>query len=105
MPPTRLSGPLSDLLLVGDAGGRVVDVVEDAMAELQQRLAGGGDLDAAAEPDEQPLVELVLEQQDLPADRRLRDVQLGAGAGEGAGFGDGPDDFQLARSITPDAIV
>ena len=43
------------------------------------------------------LAELVLEDQDLPADRGLGDVKLFAGGGEGAGFSDGPDDFQLPQ--------
>ena len=63
------------LLLVGDAGRGVADVVEDAVTELEDRLAGRGDLDAAPEPDEQPLVEFVLEQEDLAADGGLRNVQ------------------------------
>src|SRR5438270_709274 len=49
------------------------------MTELQQRLAGGGDLDAASQADEEPFVEFVLEQENLTADRRLRDVQPRAG--------------------------
>ena len=41
--------------------------------------------------------ELVFEQQNLAADRRLRDVQLLAGGGERTGFGDGADDFELSK--------
>jgi len=40
-------------------------------------------------------VELVLEQQDLAADRRLRDVQTCTSTGERAGFSNRPDDFEL----------
>ena len=39
-PADQVERSAQDLLLVGDAGRGVVDVVEDAVAELQQRLAG-----------------------------------------------------------------
>jgi hypothetical protein len=85
------------LLLVGDAGGRIADVVEHPVAELEDRLAGRGDLHPAAKPDEQTLVKLVFEQQNLPADGGLGDVQPGTRPGEGARFRDRPDDFELAK--------
>ena len=66
------------------------------MTELENRLSRSGDLHTSSQPDEQPLVELVLEQQDLPADGGLGDVKLGTGTGEGAGLSDGADDFELA---------
>ena len=96
MPADQVERAAQGLLAVGDAGRGVADVVEDAVTELENRLAGSGDLHAASEPDEQPLVELVLEQQDLPADGGLGDVEPGTGAGEGAGLGDGADDFELS---------
>ena len=67
------------------------------MTELQERFARRRDADAPADAQEHRLVELFLEQQDLPADRRLRHVQPLAGRREGAGFGDGPDDLELAQ--------
>ena len=67
------------------------------MAELHQRLAGRGNADLPPDAQENALVQLFLEQQDLAADRRLRDVQLSAGAGEGAGLGDRLDDLELAE--------
>ena len=39
----------------------------------------------------------VFEQQNLPADGRLRDVQLVARGGERAGFRDGADDLELTK--------
>jgi hypothetical protein len=41
-------------------------------------------------------MELVLEEQDLPADGRLGDVQAGACPRERSGLGDGSNDFQLS---------
>ena len=57
----------------------------------------GRDLDPPAEPDEQRLVEFFLEQQDLPADRRLRDVQPRARGRERAAVRDRPEDFELSQ--------
>ena len=89
------------LLAIGDARRRVADVVEDAVAELEQRFAGGGDLHAAPQPHEQPLVELVLEQQNLAADGGLRHVQAGPGRRERPRFRDGLDDFELPEIHRP----
>ena len=47
---------------------------------------GRRDADAPADAVEDRLAELVLEQEDLAADRRLRDVQLVAGGGERARY-------------------
>ena len=85
------------LARVADERHRVLQILEDAVTELQQRLAGRRDADAPADAQEDRLVQLFLEQEDLPADRRLRDVQPFAGSGEGAGLGDGADDLQLAQ--------
>ena len=85
------------LLRVEDAFGRVADVGEHPMAQLQQRFAGRRDLDAAAEPDEQRLLEFFFEQQDLTADRRLRDVQPRAGGGERTALGNRAQDFELSQ--------
>ena len=74
-----------------------MQVLEDAMAELEQRFAGGRDADAAADPVEHRFAELRFEQQHLTADRRLRDVELLAGGGKGSRVGDGPDDFELPQ--------
>ena len=83
--------------LVADAGDGVLQILEDAVTQLEQRFAGRGDPDAPADAMEDRLAELVFEQQDLAADRRLRDMQLLAGGGEGAGVGDGADDLELPQ--------
>ena len=97
MPPTSRSVPRSDSCLSLIVGDGVLQVLEDAVAQLQERFASGRDADAPADAVEDRLAELLLEQQDLPADRRLRDVQLFAGGGERAGVGDGADDFELPK--------
>ena len=81
-PADEIQRSAQHFLTVGDTGGGVADVVEDAVAQLQQHLAGGGDLDAAAEAHEQPFVKFVLEEEDLAADGGLRHVQACAGPGE-----------------------
>ena len=53
-----------------------------------------GVIDAAADAEKDGLLQLFFEQQDLPADRRLRDVQLVAGRGERAGLRDGANDLE-----------
>ena len=85
------------LLGVEDALAGIADVREHPVAQLEQGLADRRDLDAPPEPDEQRFLELFLEQQNLPADGRLGDVQASAGRGKGAAFGDRPQDFQLSQ--------
>ncbi len=46
---------------------------------------------------EHGFAELLLEQQDLTADRRLRHAQSFAGGGERPGVGDGADDLELPQ--------
>ena len=89
------SCPRSDSCVSLIAGDRVLQILEDAVAQLEQRLAGRRDADAPADAMEDRLAELVFEQQDLAADGRLGDVQLFAGGRERAGFGNGADDFEL----------
>ena len=60
-------------------------------------IAGRRDANAPPDPQEDALVQLVLEQQNLAADRRLRHVQLSPGAGERSGLGDRLDDLELAQ--------
>src|SRR4029453_824643 len=83
------------LLAYGDGRNRVFEVLEDAMAQLQQRLPSGGDADATPDAKKDRLLQLVFEQQNLTADRRLRHVQLVPRGRERTGFGDRTDDLEL----------
>jgi hypothetical protein len=82
-------------LAIGDRRSGFADVGENAPAQLQEGFTGVSEPDLAPEPKEQRLAQLLLEQQDLPADCRLRDVQAVCGRRERAGVGDGTDDFEL----------
>ena len=97
MPPTSRIVPRSDSCLSLIADDRVLQILEDAVAQLEQRFAGRRDADAAADAMKDRLAELLFEQQDLAADGRLRDVQLFAGGRERAGIGDRADDFELPQ--------
>ena len=90
-------GPTQRLLLFADARHRILQVLEDAVAQLQEGLTGSGDPDTPADSVKHRLAELLLEQQDLPADCRLRHVKLLARRREGARIGDGADDLQLPQ--------
>jgi hypothetical protein len=85
------------LVLIDDRGAGLPDIREDTFGKLQHGVARRGQLDSSAEPDEQRLVDFVLEQQHLPADGGLRQMQLDAGPGEGAGVGNGANDLELTQ--------
>ncbi len=85
------------LLLLADAGHGVLQILEDAVTQLEERFTGGRNADAPADPMEYGLAELVLEEENLPADCGLRDVEFFTRGGEGAGVGDGADDLQLPQ--------
>ena len=82
---------------VGDRADRFADVQKDALPELDEAFGGRRHPDLAADAEKQRLAKLLLEEQDLAADRRLRDVQLPAAGGERAGFGDGLENFELSK--------
>src|SRR3954463_3079300 len=67
------------LLGVEDALRGVANVGEHAVTQLEERFSRWSDLNPSSEPDEKRFLELLLEQQDLPADGRLRHVQPRAG--------------------------
>jgi hypothetical protein len=71
------------------------------MTQLQQRFACRRDADATPDAMKDGFAELLFEQKDLTADRRLRDVQLGAGRGERAGIRNGADDLELPEIHRP----
>jgi hypothetical protein len=85
------------LLALPDERHGFLDVAEDAMAELHERFACRRDADAPAHAQEHRLVHLLLEEKNLPADGRLRHVQLPPGARERSGFGHRLNDFQLPQ--------
>jgi hypothetical protein len=83
------------VVFVADLADRRRQIREQPAPELNQRLAGARGNRAAALTDEQRLPELVFEEEYLPADRGLRDVQLLPGAGERPGFRDRAQNFEL----------
>src|SRR4029453_16154040 len=64
------------------AGAGPLEILEHALAEAEQRRARRSDPDLAAKPEEELFLQLLLQQQDLPADGGLREMELLAGAGE-----------------------
>ena len=90
-------GAVQHLLAVADDGDGFLDVPEHPMAQLHEGFAGRRNPNLTADAQKDALVQLVLEQQDLAADRRLRDAQLPTRPGEGAGLGDRLDDLELAE--------
>ena len=65
------------------------------MAELHERLGGRRHAHLPAHAQKQRLPELVFEEQNLAADRRLRDVQLPSACAEGSGLRNRLKDFEL----------
>ena len=82
---------------IGDRADGFAHVLKDALAELHEALGRRRHPHLAADAQKQRLAELLFEQQNLPADGRLRDVQLPAARRERSGFGDGLEDFELAE--------
>ncbi len=97
MPPDSRSVPRKLARAIGDRPDRFAHVLKDALAELHQALGRRRHPHLTADAQKQRFAELFFEQQNLPADRRLRDVQLAAGRGERSGLGDGLKDFELAQ--------
>ena len=89
---------------IGDRADRLADVLEDALSELHQALGRRRHPHLAPDAQEQRLAELLFEQQNLAADRRLRDVQLPPAGGERSGLGDRLEDFELAQVHYADAF-
>ena len=68
--------PAQRARVIGDRADRVADVLEHALSELDQALGGRRHPHLPADAQEQRLAQFLLEQRDLPADGRLRHVQL-----------------------------
>ena len=83
--------------VIGDRAECVADVLEDALSELHQALGGRRHPDLPAHAQEQRLAQFLLEQQDLPADGRLRDAQLPPARGERSGLGNRLKDLELSQ--------
>ena len=100
MPADEPQGAGQLLLVIEDLAGRIADIREHAVAQLQELLARRRNLDPSSEPQEQRLLELLLEQQDLPADRRLRHVEPLAGRGERAALDNRAKNLELSQIHT-----
>ena len=97
MPPDEPQRAAQLARAIGDRADRLAHVQKHALAELDEALGRRRHPHLAADAEKQRLAELLLEQQNLAADRRLRHVQLPAARGERAGFGDRLEDFELAQ--------
>lgn len=75
----------------------VVEHVEQLVGARQQGAAGLGEVDLAADPVEQPGIELLFEGGDALAHRRLGQVQALAGFGEAAGLGNGDEGVEAVQ--------
>jgi hypothetical protein len=86
-------------LLLADGGAHrlaaVLDRGQHRLGERQEGAAGFGQLHPAAHALEQRRAQLLLDQTDAPADRRLRAVEPAGGAGEAAELGDGDEGADL----------
>jgi len=89
--PAQLARP------VGDRANGLAHVLKHALSKLDETLGRGGHTHLPSHAQEQRLAELLFEQQNLPADRGLRHVQLPPARGERSGFSDGLKDFELAE--------
>ena len=97
MPPASRSVPRSVARAIGDRADRVAHVLEHPLSELHEALGRRRHPHLTADAQEQRLAELLLEQQHLPADRRLRHVQLPAARRERSGLGDRLENLELAQ--------
>ena len=97
MPPDEPQRAAQLARAVGDRADRFADVLEDALPELHQALGRRRHPHLTADAQEQRLAQLLFEQQNLAADRRLRDVQLPPARGERAGLGNRLKDLELAK--------
>src|SRR5262245_24841997 len=85
------------LLLFADSGDGFLQILENAVAQLQERFARRRDPDPSSDAMENRLAELLFQQKDLAADGRLRDVQFFASGGERARVGYRSDDLELTQ--------
>ena len=87
---------------IGDGGNRVAQIQKHAVPELHEAFGRRRHPHLTADAQKQGFAELLLEQQDLPADRRLRNVELSSTGAERSRFGDCLKDLELAQvHVTP----
>src|SRR5215207_9419221 len=96
-PSDEPHGAVEGLLSLADTRDGILQVPEDAVAELQKRLTSGSDAYSTADAVKNRFSQFLLEEQNLPADGRLGHVKLLARRGEGTRVGDGPDDLELSE--------
>ena len=82
---------------IGDGADGFADVLKDALAELDEALGRRRHPHLPADAQKQRLAELLFEQQNLTADRRLRHVQLPAARRERPGLGNRLENFELTQ--------
>src|SRR5262249_12815437 len=76
----------------------VAQVLEHALAELHQALGGGRHPDLTAHTQKQRLAELFLEEENLPADGRLRHVQFPPAGRERSRLRDRLEEFERTKA-------
>ena len=97
--------PGDPVLLLGEDGFDVGDLVEDLLGQRQQVTAAVVEQQAAAMPVEQRAAQLVLQFAEGHAHRRLGEVQLLARPGDLLGFGHGNENFQLSEGDGHNTLI
>ena len=82
---------------IGDRADRVADVLKHTLTELDEAFGRRRHAHVSADAQKQRLAEFFLEQGNLPADRRLRHVQLPSARGKRPGIGNRLENFELAQ--------
>ncbi len=82
---------------IGNRPDRFPDILKHALPELDEALGRGGHANLPSDAQEQRLAQLLFEQQNLAADRRLRHVQLAAAGRERPGLGNRLQNLKLTQ--------
>jgi len=83
--PDRRSVPPA-ACAIGNGPDRFPDILKHTLPQLHKTLGAGVYAHLPSNPQEQRLAQLIFEQENLTADRRLRDVQLPAARRERTGL-------------------
>ena len=97
MPPESRKRSRELARAIGDRPDRIAQILEDALPQLNQTFRRRRHADLASDTQKQRLAEFLFEQENLPADRRLRHVQLAPTCRERTGLGDRLQDFELTQ--------